>query len=77
MPSSKLFEEIKHHWSLGFHDNDYGHVTNICYSYDEKYLFSVGADSNIFGLLFNSTEEDLNKAKQEKIKVTCKVGIKF
>lgn len=68
MDESKKLENLKSYWSYGFHDVDYGVVTNICLSYDEKYLFSVGADSNIFGMLFNSTAEDLEKAKQEKLK---------
>ena len=69
MPESKLIEDIKHHWASGFHDNDYGRITNVCLSYNEKFLFSVGADSNIFGMLFNCTESELRRAKLEKIKI--------
>lgn len=68
MDETKKLENLKSYWSYGFHDVDYGVITNICFSYDEKYLFSVGADSNIFGILFNSTLDDLEKAKQAKIK---------
>lgn len=73
MESSKTIEDIKHYWSYGFHDNEYGHVTSVCLSYDEKFLFSAGADSNIFGILFNSSLAHLENAKTEKIKITCKV----
>ncbi|RNA43270.1 WD repeat-containing 52 [Brachionus plicatilis] len=76
MEESKKIEDMKHYWSFGYHDNDYGHVTNICLSYDEKFLFSIGADSNIFGILFNSSTEDLEKARKEKIRVECKSGVK-
>jgi cilia- and flagella-associated protein 44 len=69
MDSSRKIENLKSYWSYGFHDIDYGYITNICLSYDEKYLFSVGADSNIYGILFKSTQEDLEKAKQEKLKL--------
>lgn len=71
MDDSKKMENLKSYWSYGFHDVDYGQITNICLSYDEKYLFSVGADSNIFGILFNSSLDDLEKAKQDKIKISA------
>jgi cilia- and flagella-associated protein 44 len=69
MTETKLIEDVKDYWSYGFHDNEYGTVTNICLSYNEKFLFSVGADSNIFGILFNCDEVELERAKLEKIKV--------
>ena len=75
MDESKKIEDIKHYWSFGYHDTDYGHVTNVCLSFDEKFLFSVGADSNIFGILFNSSHEDLEKAKKEKMKLVVKSGV--
>lgn len=74
MPDTKRIEDVKHYWSFSFHDSDYGHITRLCLSYDEKYLFSVGADSNIFGILFSSTLEDLEKAKSEKLKIICEVS---
>lgn len=74
MEDSKAIEDIKHYWSYGFHDNDYGHVTSISLSYDEKFLFSAGADSNIFGILFNSTQKDLENARKEKIQIQSKVN---
>ncbi len=76
IPESKLLEDSKHFWSYGFHDNEYGSITNICLSYDEKFLFSAGNDSNIFGVLFNSTLDDLEKASHQKIRITCKVEFK-
>jgi hypothetical protein len=72
MPDSKLIEESKHFWSYGFHDNEYGRVTSICLSHDEKFMFTAGGDSNIFGVLFNSSKEDLAKAKLRKINVSAK-----
>ncbi len=73
MPANKSIQDIKHYWSYTFHDNEYGHITHMCYSYDEKFLFSVGSDSNIFGILFNSSIDELNKARKEKINITNKV----
>ena len=77
MPESKLVEDIKHYWSYGYHDNEYGHITHLSLSYDEKFLFSAGADSNIFGILFNSSMEALENAKKEPIRVTYKVSKVF
>ncbi len=73
MPDNKQIQDVKNYWSYTFHDNEYGHITNMCFSYDEKFLFSVGADSNIFGILFNCSFEELNKARAEKIKIANKV----
>jgi len=36
------------YWSLPMHDNDYGAVTQLASSYDEKFIFSVGRDGNFF-----------------------------
>ena len=76
VPESKLLEETQYYWSYGFHDNEYGSITNVCLSHDEKFLFSAGHDSNIFGILFNSTEKDLEIAKSQKINIISKVKIK-
>jgi hypothetical protein len=79
MPESKLIEEAKSYWSCGFHDNEYGQITNLCLSFDEKFLFSVGADSNIFGTAFNSStpmEISLEKAKQGAIEAQTKLTSK-
>jgi hypothetical protein len=77
MDSGSKIENLKSYWSYGFHDVDYGQITNICLSYDEKYMFSVGADSNIFGILFNSTVEDLEKAKQDRLKISASLVSRF
>jgi hypothetical protein len=81
MSDTKLIEDAKSYWSYGFHDNEYGQITNLCLSYDEKYLFSVGADSNIFGTAFNSPtpvdvslEQAKQAAMQAQAKLTPKVG---
>ena len=77
MTESKLIEESKHYWSTSFHDNEYGHITGLSLSYDENFLFSVGADSNIFGILFNCSMDELEKAKAEKIKINHQVNFLF
>jgi hypothetical protein len=64
---------LKHYWSYGFHDNEYGHLTNICLSFDERFIFSAGSDSNIFGYLFNTGLETVEKAKVERIRIATQV----
>lgn len=63
-------------WNLTMHDNDYGHITSICPSYDGKMLLTVGADGNFF--LFNYMEQEKieekvkeNKAKLPSARVSC------
>ena len=43
MSESKLIEESKHYWSTSFHDNEYGRITGLSMSFDEKFLFQVQA----------------------------------
>jgi hypothetical protein len=69
VPDSKKIEDIKDYWSYGFHDIDYGTITNIELSFNEKFLFTTGSDSNIFGLLFNCGAEELEKCKEEPIRL--------
>ena len=73
---SRSVEETARYWSHGFHDVEYGHVTNICLSFDEKFLFSAGADGNIFGVLFDASADDLHKARQAKINIISKAAVK-
>ncbi|XP_053313360.1 cilia- and flagella-associated protein 44 [Spea bombifrons] len=57
------------YWSLGVHDNQYGHVQAICCSYDNQYLVTCGADSNIFTFSILSMEDIERDLKEKKTKV--------
>ena len=35
-------------WSLGVHDNHYGHVSCISLTYDDQYLLTGAGDGNVF-----------------------------
>ncbi|XP_076974479.1 cilia- and flagella-associated protein 44 isoform X2 [Tamandua tetradactyla] len=37
-----------HYWHFSMHDNDYGCMKSISTSFDDRFLVSAGADSNIF-----------------------------
>ncbi|XP_036913273.1 cilia- and flagella-associated protein 44 [Sturnira hondurensis] len=39
---------MEHYWHFSIHDNDYGCIKGISTSYDDRFLVTVGADSNIF-----------------------------
>ena len=67
---------MKEFWAAGFHDTDSGRVTGLCLSYDERFMFSIGSDSNIFGLLFNVGIEELDRARADnRIRVGLSSGM--
>lgn len=40
--------DLSDYWLLTMHDNLSGAITDMCLSYDHAYMFTVGADGNIF-----------------------------
>jgi len=36
------------HWTRWAHDQDYGYVSSMAFSYDDRYVFSTGLDGNFF-----------------------------
>ena len=57
------------------HDNHYGDLTHISSSYDDKYLFTVGADRNFFTFEFMEQEEIEEEIAAAKAKMpSAKVG---
>ncbi|XP_055965110.1 cilia- and flagella-associated protein 44 [Sorex fumeus] len=45
---SLLLNTLTEYWHLGMHDNDYGCIKALATSFDDRFLVTVGADSNIF-----------------------------
>lgn len=45
--------DLSDYWSLTMHDNFNGCIRDMCFSYDLRFLFSVGADGNIFSYKWN------------------------
>ena len=67
--------ELGPYWVLNAHDNQYGHITHIAASFDQKFLFTVGADGNFF--TFNMMGQDTvdQKVTENKAKIpSAKVG---
>ena len=55
------------------HDNNYGHVTGLGISFNDVYLFTVGADGNVFSYMLMD-EEQLRKFMAEA-KLLCRAEI--
>lgn len=53
-------------WTLSIHDNQYGHVTHICCSHDDKYILTAGRDGNVF-VFQASLEAELRKEEAEHL----------
>ncbi|CAG9840027.1 unnamed protein product [Diabrotica balteata] len=49
----KDFRDLKDYWSYTLHDNQYGFVSKLCFSHDQKFLFSCGEDGNVFAMVFH------------------------
>lgn len=41
-------EHLSSYWSFSIHDNHNGAITKIITSFDDKYVFTSGADGNFF-----------------------------
>ncbi|XP_007945643.1 cilia- and flagella-associated protein 44 [Orycteropus afer afer] len=57
---------MQEYWHVNIHDNSYGHIKSISTSFDDRFLVTAGADSNIF--VFNIFSE-LALEKDIKAKV--------
>ncbi|XP_062907293.1 cilia- and flagella-associated protein 44 [Mobula hypostoma] len=56
-PNDYKLKSMQGFWSLNVHDNDYGHINQICISHNEQFLLTCGADSNIFAFAILPQEE--------------------
>ncbi|XP_066154142.1 cilia- and flagella-associated protein 44 isoform X2 [Euwallacea fornicatus] len=54
----KDYTDLSDYFSITMHDNRNGFVPKLCFSNDEKYLFSCGHDGNIFSYMFNPQDYD-------------------
>ncbi|XP_050303878.1 cilia- and flagella-associated protein 44 [Anthonomus grandis grandis] len=50
------YTDLSDYFTISMHDNQNGFVPMLCFSYDEKYLFSCGHDGNIFAYRFSPKE---------------------
>lgn len=45
----QVFESLDEYWTRGSHDSEYGIVTHLVTSFDDRFALSGGEDGNIFG----------------------------
>ncbi|XP_069491898.1 cilia- and flagella-associated protein 44 isoform X2 [Ambystoma mexicanum] len=67
--SDPLLSSMHGYWSLGIHDNQYGHIQAICSTYDNQFLVTCGADGNIFSFSIMSHEQIEKDMKEKRAKV--------
>jgi len=48
LADKKDFSQLGPHWTRWVHDEDYGDISSVGYSYDDRYVFSTGLDGNFF-----------------------------
>ncbi|KAI2652935.1 Cilia- and flagella-associated protein 44 [Labeo rohita] len=63
--SDHQLRSMQAYWALSVHDNHYGHVRHIRFSFDDTFVLSAGEDGNIFSFSC-LPEEELQKAMQLK-----------
>lgn len=49
----KDWRDLSNYWVLSMHDNFYGKIPAIRFSCDDKYLFTIGSDGNLFSYTWN------------------------
>jgi len=60
---TQIFESLEQYWTRGSHDSEYGIITHLVASFDDRFALSGGADGNIFGYVIKGDSNVL----QEKI----------
>ena len=45
----QVFQSLEEYWTRGSHDSEYGVVTHLVVSFNDRFALSGGADGNIFG----------------------------
>lgn len=47
-PDDYGLTSMKAYWALSVHDNQYGHLHHVRWSYDDQFVLTAGNDGNIF-----------------------------
>jgi WD40 repeat protein len=51
--SNENWRDLSNYWVLSMHDNFFGSIPALRFSYDHKFLFSIGTDGNLFAYNWN------------------------
>lgn len=52
------WRDLSDFWTLSMHDNFFGKIPKIVFSFDKRFLFSVGADGNLFAYKWNQSPKE-------------------
>lgn len=66
------FRNLSDYWRLPMHDNLNGYISKMCFSYDEKYLFSCGHDGNVFAYKWLPSEKEYRKDMANRMTTSAK-----
>ncbi|CAM4893268.1 unnamed protein product [Rotaria socialis] len=61
---TEVFESLNDFWTEGAHDSEYGTVTNLVTSFDNRFALSGGADGNIFGYVVKGDLDILQQSSE-------------
>lgn len=64
------FRDLSDYWKLSMHDNFKGYIPKMCFSFDEHYFFTCGADGNVFSYTFHPENDNFTDAKLTRLKLS-------
>lgn len=59
--ATQVFESLDKFWTTGAHDTEYGPVTHLVTSFDDRFALSGGDDGNIFGYVIKNSLDILQE----------------
>ena len=61
---ANVFRSLDEYWTKGSHDSEYGAVTHLAVSFDDRLALSGGADGNIFGYAVKADASSVKKPSE-------------
>lgn len=68
-PGDHSLASMQAYWTLGVHDNQYGHLRHIHCSHDDQFVLTAGDDGNIFSFSLLPPEELQKHSQRKRAKV--------
>lgn len=65
--SNEDWRDLSHYWLLSMHDNFFGKIPALRFSHDNKYLFTIGSDGNLFAYNWNLPVTDVKHIQPSPI----------
>ena len=66
---AQVFQSLEEYWTRGSHDSEYGVVTHLAASFDDRFALSGGADGNIFGYVIKGDSNLVQEQTEAKPKM--------